>query len=134
MFEVWTYEWTNITWISHLLINMCVKCVFNAWYQCVKPINYEWNFFAWLPLLSYEMFKFVMIHHKSTRTIIKDESIWPSTLGKWYVIQLHTLSFHVWPPQPSNNNTPKGRTFCTFKITNPTITYNIINLVYYKYK
>ncbi len=44
------------------------------------------------------------------------------------------MSFHVWPPQPFNNNTPKGRTFCTFKITNPTITYNIINLVYYKYK
>ncbi len=48
--EIRTYEWTNVTWISHLLINSCVKYVFNAWYQCMKHTN-----FAWFPLLSHEM-------------------------------------------------------------------------------
>jgi hypothetical protein len=28
--EVWTYEWTNVTQISHLPMNLCVKCVCNA--------------------------------------------------------------------------------------------------------
>jgi hypothetical protein len=41
--EVWTYEWTNITQILHLSINICIKCVFNARYQCVKHMNYEWR-------------------------------------------------------------------------------------------
>jgi hypothetical protein len=50
------YEWQmNFTWILHLLINMCVKCVFNAQYQCVKCTNYEWMNFAWFPLLNNEM-------------------------------------------------------------------------------
>jgi hypothetical protein len=40
--KVRTYEWTNVTRISYLLINICVKCVFNAWYWCVKHKNYEW--------------------------------------------------------------------------------------------
>jgi hypothetical protein len=33
--EIQTYEWMSVTQISHLPINPCVKCVFNAWYQCV---------------------------------------------------------------------------------------------------
>jgi hypothetical protein len=41
--EVWTYEWTNITQILHLFINLCIKCDFNARYQCVKHMNYEWT-------------------------------------------------------------------------------------------
>jgi hypothetical protein len=53
--EVQTYEWTNVTQISYLPINLCVKCVFNAWYQCVKHTNYEWMNFAWFLLLSCEM-------------------------------------------------------------------------------
>ncbi len=28
--EVWTYEWMNVTQISHLPMNLSVKCVFNA--------------------------------------------------------------------------------------------------------
>jgi hypothetical protein len=53
--ELQTYEWTNVTQISHLFINMCVKCVFNAWFQCVKCTNYEWMNFAQFRLLSCEM-------------------------------------------------------------------------------
>jgi len=53
--EVQTYEWMNVTRISHLLINSCVKCVFNAWYQCVKHMIYEWTNFTWFPLLNCEM-------------------------------------------------------------------------------
>jgi len=30
--EIQTYEWINVTQISHLLTNSCVKCVFNAQY------------------------------------------------------------------------------------------------------
>jgi hypothetical protein len=45
----------NITQISHLLINMFVKCVFNAQYQSVKYTNYKWTNFAQFPLLNYEM-------------------------------------------------------------------------------
>jgi hypothetical protein len=48
-------EWMNVTKILHLLINLCVKCVFNAQYQCVKCTNYEWTKFAWFSLLSCEM-------------------------------------------------------------------------------
>jgi hypothetical protein len=55
MNKVWTYYWMNIIQISHLLINMCVKCVFNAQYQSVKCINYEWMNFAQFPLQRYEM-------------------------------------------------------------------------------
>jgi hypothetical protein len=53
--EIWIYEWTNVMWISHLPINLCVKCVFNGRYQCVKHMNYEWTNFAWFLLLSREM-------------------------------------------------------------------------------
>jgi hypothetical protein len=53
--EVQTYEWMNVTQISYLPINICVKCVFNAWYQCVKHIIYEWMNFAWFLLLSCEI-------------------------------------------------------------------------------
>jgi hypothetical protein len=30
--EIWTYDWTNVTRILHLLIKPCVKCVCNAQY------------------------------------------------------------------------------------------------------
>jgi hypothetical protein len=53
--EVWTYEWTNVTRILHLCINLWVKCVFNAQYQCIKHMNYEWMNFARFPLLNCEM-------------------------------------------------------------------------------
>jgi hypothetical protein len=53
--EMQTYEWTNVTWISHLPMNSCIKCVFNAWYKCMKHTNYEWTRFAQFPLLSCEM-------------------------------------------------------------------------------
>jgi len=36
-------------------INLCVKCVFNVQYQCMKHMNYEWMNFARFPLLSHEM-------------------------------------------------------------------------------
>jgi hypothetical protein len=55
MDEVQIHEWTNVTQILHLHINLCVKCVLNAWYQCVKHTNYKWMNFAWFPLLSCEM-------------------------------------------------------------------------------
>jgi len=53
--EGWNNKWTNVTQISHLPINFCVKYVFNAQYQCMKCTNYEWTNFAWFPLLSHEM-------------------------------------------------------------------------------
>jgi hypothetical protein len=55
MNEVRTYEWMNVTLISHLLIKLCVKRVFNAWYQWVKFTNYEWMNFAQFSLLNCEM-------------------------------------------------------------------------------
>ncbi len=67
MDEVRTYEWMNVTWISHLSLNSCVKCIFNAWYYCMKHINYEWTNFAWFPLLGHEMLSlwFInVIHYK----------------------------------------------------------------------
>jgi len=45
----------NVTWISHFPINPSVKYVFNAWYQCVKCMNYEWMNFVKFPSLSCEM-------------------------------------------------------------------------------
>jgi hypothetical protein len=48
-------EVMNVTQISHLFINPCVKCVFDSRYQCMKCMNYEWTNFAWLLLLSHEM-------------------------------------------------------------------------------
>ncbi len=53
--EVQTYEWTNVTQISHLFINPSFKRVFNAQYSCVKHTNYEWMNFAQFPLLSHKM-------------------------------------------------------------------------------
>ncbi len=53
--QVWTYEWTNVTQISHLPINLCVKYVINAQYQCAKCTNYEWMNFVQFPSLSHEM-------------------------------------------------------------------------------
>jgi hypothetical protein len=53
--EIGTYEWTNVTWILHRPINLCVKYVFNAKYQCVKCTNYEWTNFARFSLLNCEM-------------------------------------------------------------------------------
>ncbi len=50
-----TNLWINVIRISHLPLNLCVKYVFNAWYQCVKHTNYKWMNFGWCPLLSYEM-------------------------------------------------------------------------------
>jgi hypothetical protein len=45
----------NVTWISHFPTNPSVKYVFNAWYQCVKCMNYKWMNFVEYPLLSCEM-------------------------------------------------------------------------------
>jgi len=45
----------NVIRILHLLINMCVKCVFNARHQCMKHTNHEWTNFAQFPILSHEM-------------------------------------------------------------------------------
>ncbi len=53
--DVWTYEWMNVIQILHLPISMRVKCVFNAWYQCMKCTNYKWMNFAWFLLLTHEM-------------------------------------------------------------------------------
>jgi hypothetical protein len=33
MDNVWTYEWMNVTQISHLPKHSSVKCAFNAQYQ-----------------------------------------------------------------------------------------------------
>jgi len=63
-----------------------------------------------------------MIHHRPTRTIVKDESIWPSTLGTnnaW----LRMWFFHVWSSLPSNNNTSEGKTFYTHKMAHSIITF-----------
>ncbi len=55
MDEVQAYEWTNVIRILHLSINSCVKCVFNAWYQCLKHTNYEWTNVTQFLFLSHEM-------------------------------------------------------------------------------
>jgi hypothetical protein len=41
--------------ILHAFIKPCVKCIFIAWYLCVKCTNYEWMNFAQFPLLNCEM-------------------------------------------------------------------------------
>jgi hypothetical protein len=53
--EIRTYEWTNVTRISHLSINSCVKYVFNAQYQCMKHMNYEWINVTWFPFLIHDL-------------------------------------------------------------------------------
>jgi len=55
MNEIRIYEWMNVTLISHLLMKLCVKCVFNAWYQWVKCTKYERTNFAQFSLLNCEM-------------------------------------------------------------------------------
>ncbi len=60
MDEIQIYEWTNITWILHLPINMCVKYVFNAWYQCGKHTNYELIIFCMISIVKLWNVKFVM--------------------------------------------------------------------------
>jgi hypothetical protein len=49
------------------------------------------------------------IYHKMLRTITKNKLIWPFTLGIWHDTRLCTWSFHVLPPQPSNNKIMKGK-------------------------
>jgi hypothetical protein len=61
----------------HIFLQMCVKFVFNAWYICVKCINYEWIFFAWL---SHEMLSFWWRflwkkHLSSINKMVKSETI-----------------------------------------------------------
>jgi len=56
-FDEWnkTYERTSIERLSHLPINSCVKCIFNAQYQCVKRTNYIWTNVAWFLFISHEI-------------------------------------------------------------------------------
>jgi hypothetical protein len=79
--EIWIYEWMNVTLISHLLINLRVKCVFNARYQCVKPMNFEWINFAWFPSLSREML-----------------SLWWSSKVLLLAMQAWVLDYELWTP------------------------------------
>ncbi len=55
-------KWNTNLWMNKchtkfriFFIKPCVKCVFNAWYLCVKCTNYEWMNFAQFPLLNCEM-------------------------------------------------------------------------------
>ncbi len=49
-------EWMNECHTNFTLpMNSCVKCVFNARYQCVIRTNYEWINVTWFPFLSHEM-------------------------------------------------------------------------------
>jgi hypothetical protein len=43
MDEIRNYEWTNVTWISDVSINPCVKYVSNTQYQFMERMNYEWT-------------------------------------------------------------------------------------------
>jgi hypothetical protein len=70
--EVWTYEWTNITQILHLRINLWVKCVFNAQYQCMKHMNYEWMNFTRFPLLNCEMLNLWCISSSKEKKTFKN--------------------------------------------------------------
>jgi hypothetical protein len=72
----WTYKWTNVTCISHLPINLCVKYVFNARYQFMKCTNCEWTNFVWFPLLSHEMLSLwcKVMSKESHFTCVKEES------------------------------------------------------------
>jgi hypothetical protein len=69
MDEVWTYEWKNILRISHLSINSCVKCAFNAQYQYVKCTNYEWTNVTWFSFLNHEILSLWWMEKKSTSVI-----------------------------------------------------------------
>jgi hypothetical protein len=64
MNKVRTYEWMNVTQILHFPINPCVKCVFNAQYQCVICTNYEWTNVTWFPFLSCEMLSLLCVLHE----------------------------------------------------------------------
>jgi hypothetical protein len=46
-------EWTLQK--IHIFLQICVKCVSNAQYQCMKITNHEWTNFAWFSLLNHEM-------------------------------------------------------------------------------
>jgi hypothetical protein len=73
------------------------------------------------------------IQYRLARTTTKDGSIWPSKVRRWYSVQFHMWFFHVQPIWLFNYNIIWHSTFCTCKITHPTFTSNIDNVVYYKY-
>jgi hypothetical protein len=79
--KVWTYKWTNVTQISHLPINLCLKCVFSAQYQCVKHTN-----FAWFPLLSCGMLSLWCKLWPPTKIIIFN----PLTIARCFVLNFLT--------------------------------------------
>jgi len=49
------------------------------------------------------------IYRRLLRTTIKNKLVRPFTLGIWHGTQIMHVVFHVWPPQPSNNNIMKGK-------------------------
>jgi hypothetical protein len=61
---------------------------------------------------------------------IENGSIWPSTWEKWHDAQLCMWSLHIYPFQPFNNNTLKGKIFCICKITRCVVTFNVVGDVY----
>jgi len=96
--------WMNVTLISHLFIKLCVKCVFNVWYQWVKFTNYEWTNFAQFLLLNCEMLnlrpqellkmnQFFICHSSMYVTseyigcmkILKLKLIWNLLVGYWWM-------------------------------------------------
>jgi hypothetical protein len=94
------YEWTNVTQILHLSINMCIKCVFNARYQCVKRTNYEWTNFAWFSLLNCEMLNWWCKHAQNNEILLNmNIKCWNSRFNaqglKNYIVIIHIAILYI---------------------------------------
>jgi hypothetical protein len=81
----------------HLLIILCVKCVFNARYHCTKHSNYEWTNFALLPSLSCEMLNLqcglyiVTYNRNAPNECVKQLEDEHKTCGKWAWLLLENI-------------------------------------------
>ncbi len=56
------------------------------------------------------------MHCKRFKIVSNNVFTLPCTCDRWYNEQFYTWSFHIWPFQPSNYTTPKGKTFFTCKM------------------
>jgi hypothetical protein len=107
----------------------------------------NWHFFHWWHETSH-MPNFENTYHKSTywqllklahtTYIIGQLELWlkmgPFGHPHWEDDMVHNLckwSFHVWPSQPSNNDTPEAKTFHTCRITRLVVTFKIVSAIYY---
>jgi len=107
-------------WAKHFLINIYSN--YNMKHPIWQPLEHwlQINVIAILINCSHNIPK------NHVRTTTKDGSFLPSTLGKWYDVQLSKWSFHFWQFWTSNNNTLKHLAH----IQNDTYPINIFQIVY----